>query len=253
MEPKTVVILGMFRSGTSMTAGILNLLGVDFGDNLLPESRANPLGYFEDMGFMDLNRAMIKAAGGTLHNPPPREPILAQEEAFLQAIYNQVKPPKAAIWGLKDPAASLTIELYAKHLVNPYIIVCRREARPVAESWGKTVEVSLSEGIKLWKVFNQRIDQFLTQYPDIAVLEVRYEALIKHPEKWIDALIDFLGLHVTKQQRKEAVRYVLPKREILKLRAKSLLKSGWEHPGEVPAYVIKRVRHAMRRMFFEKK
>jgi len=252
MEMKSVVILGMFRSGTSMTAGILDLLGVDFGENLLPESRANPLGYFEDMSFMDLNRKIIKAAGGTLHDPPSRERILAQHDAFLSRIQAQIQAQTAPLWGLKDPAASLTIELFARHLVHPHVIVCRRAAEPVAESWGKMVERSRAESIQLWTTFNERIDLFLAEYPDIPVLEIPYEAMTRHPDEWVEALITFLNLDVTEKQRAQAVRYVLPKRTIRKLRAKSLLKSGLQRPWDVPAYVIKRIRHAMHSLFFEK-
>ncbi len=253
MDPKTVVILGMFRSGTSMTAAILDILGVGFGEDLLPGSRANPLGYFEDRSFMDLNRRIVREAGGSLQDPPPRARILAQEAAFRQAIAEQVKPREASLWGWKDPAASLTIELYARHLVNPFVIVCRRAARPVAESYGKMVSMSLADGIKLWSVFNERIDTFLANHPDIPVLEIRFEALTKQPEQCVEALIDFLGLDPTKEQRARAVNHVLPRRTIQKLRARSLIKSGLERPWKVPAYVMKRVRNAMRHLFFENK
>lgn len=235
-----------------MTAGILDRLGVNFGEDLLPGTRANPLGYFEDRSLMDLNRKIVKEAGGTLHDPPPRARILEQEEAFQEAIRDQVRPREVAVWGWKDPAASLTIELFAAHLANPYIVVCRRAATPVAESWGKMMETSLAEGIELWKEYNERIDAFLARYPDFPVLEIHYEAITRRPEQWIDTLIDFLDLQVTKQQRTQAIHYILPKREILKLRAKSLLKSGLKRPWEVPAYVMKRMRHTVRRLFAAK-
>ncbi|MCD6476962.1 MAG: sulfotransferase, partial [Candidatus Aenigmarchaeota archaeon] len=44
---KTIIVLGMHRSGTSMTAGVLHRLGVNMGKNLMKGNWANPLGYFE--------------------------------------------------------------------------------------------------------------------------------------------------------------------------------------------------------------
>ena len=51
---QTVVILGMHRSGTSLTAGILHLLGVNMGDRLLPADKFNAQGYFENQIILDL-------------------------------------------------------------------------------------------------------------------------------------------------------------------------------------------------------
>ncbi|ABN70622.1 hypothetical protein Smar_1536 [Staphylothermus marinus F1] len=48
-EERTVVVLGMHRSDTSMIAGILNILGVYMGERLLGASWSNPLGHFEDL------------------------------------------------------------------------------------------------------------------------------------------------------------------------------------------------------------
>ena len=47
-----IVITGMHRSGTSLLASLLRILGAPFGERLLPPSRANQPGYFEDVDFI---------------------------------------------------------------------------------------------------------------------------------------------------------------------------------------------------------
>lgn len=78
-DSKTVIVLGMHRSGTSMTAAILNELGVNMGENLYVNYIANPIGHFEDMNFIILNRKILKTAGGNWEKPPTWKAILMQK------------------------------------------------------------------------------------------------------------------------------------------------------------------------------
>ena len=44
---KCVLVLGMHRSGTSVLAGTLNIMGADLGKNILPPDKSNERGYFD--------------------------------------------------------------------------------------------------------------------------------------------------------------------------------------------------------------
>ncbi|MFZ7805669.1 hypothetical protein [Bacillus thuringiensis] len=46
-KSKLFLILALHRSGSSAVAGVLDLLGVDMGDNLLPATPANPKGFLK--------------------------------------------------------------------------------------------------------------------------------------------------------------------------------------------------------------
>ena len=41
-QSKTVIVLGMHRSGTSMVAGILNKLDINMGKKMIGKSASNP-------------------------------------------------------------------------------------------------------------------------------------------------------------------------------------------------------------------
>jgi hypothetical protein len=60
---KVIFITGMHRSGTSMFSGIFSQLGYTHGDNLLPPSQFNPLGYWEDADLVAFNDRLLEVAG----------------------------------------------------------------------------------------------------------------------------------------------------------------------------------------------
>src|SRR5204863_2465921 len=61
-----VAIGGMHRSGTSMTARLLNVMGTYLGEesDLVPATAENPEGYWEHTGFVDVNDEILHELGG---------------------------------------------------------------------------------------------------------------------------------------------------------------------------------------------
>ena len=56
---KTIIVLCMHRSGSSVVAGILSFLGVNMGEDLLPPTEHNPKGYYENPAFTYLNKRQV--------------------------------------------------------------------------------------------------------------------------------------------------------------------------------------------------
>ncbi len=63
---RAICISGSGRSGTSLTARVLNLLGVYLGspDGLLSRGKYNRTGYFEHLGIKKINEAIIQRLTG---------------------------------------------------------------------------------------------------------------------------------------------------------------------------------------------
>ena len=58
---KLIVVLGMHRSGTSAISAGMQVLGVEFGDRLLPPVKGdNDKGYWEDIDLCALNVKCLK-------------------------------------------------------------------------------------------------------------------------------------------------------------------------------------------------
>ena len=60
MSQPPVLVVGMHRSGTSLLARMLQLLGVHLGDDLLPADQHNPDGYGEDKRFVTFQRHILR-------------------------------------------------------------------------------------------------------------------------------------------------------------------------------------------------
>lgn len=159
---KTFVILGMHKSATSLAAGALHKFGVNMGKELMGGDRWNEIGYFEDMEFFRLNEEILKEAGGSWYNPPSEKAISALKKKFAPKIKKLVKD-KSGLWGWKDPRTTLTIKLYLPYLKNPHFICCFREPKEVAKSLNKVQGISVKHALKLAKIYNRRLLNFLNE------------------------------------------------------------------------------------------
>lgn len=168
---KTMVILGMHRSATSLVAKGLNN-EIFMGDNLLKPRPCNPKGFFEERTFVKLNDRILTAAGGSWDNPPARESILQQTQfdaeikTLVQTAIAKATKKGYEFWGWKDPRSALTIELFLPHLPNPHFVVCYRNPIDVAKSLkARDPKMSIEKGLALTREYNKRIRDFIdTQY-----------------------------------------------------------------------------------------
>ena len=169
---KTIIVLGMHRSSTSMVARALHeKKEVCMGNNLLLGLPDNPKGHYEDKEFLHLNIDILNAAGGSWDNVPPHKKILEVAPKFENKIKKVIK--KASIfakksgyqsWGFKDPRTVLTIDLYMPYLTNPQFIICYRKPKEIAKSLNKRNKMPIANGIKLTNTYNNRLNNFIKNW-----------------------------------------------------------------------------------------
>lgn len=160
----TYIILGMHRSATSFIGKALKDQGVNMGEKLLGPSKGNLQGHFENRRFLELNKKILKEAGGSWDNPPPEGAIIKAGRKFQNEIKEIVRQEQRKLWGWKDPRTTLTIRLYMPYLENPYFIVCFRNPYEVAKSLQKRNGFSLEKGLALATIYNERLLNFLTDF-----------------------------------------------------------------------------------------
>lgn len=211
-----------------MVTGILSKLGVDVGKRLLNPNVANPLGYFEDVDFFELNKRILRAAGGNWKTPPETNTILAQKNKFRKQIRDLVCKKESELWGWKDPRTSLTIQLYLPFLKNAHFIVCHRDPKEVARSLAQRENWKIQKGIRLKKIYDERINSFFKKYNKLQKLDINYENITSNSEEAIDNIIRFLGIEVSPEKHQETLEMILTPKDIQKLRnkAKKQLKSN---------------------------
>lgn len=56
-----IIIAGMHRSGTSLTASLLQNLGVNIGKQLVGVDYGNIKGHFENVDFVDFHKSVFKS------------------------------------------------------------------------------------------------------------------------------------------------------------------------------------------------
>ena len=162
---KTIIVLGMHRSGTSLTAGILNALGVHLGEKLIGATASNPIGHFENAEFVELNDTLLLAANGDAAHPPRLSELEAVRDRFAQKIQRLIARSERDLWGWKDPRTSLTISLYLPFLQNPYVVLCKRDPIQVAESLWKRSGTQREEGLRIARAYEERMKEFFSLCP----------------------------------------------------------------------------------------
>lgn len=167
---KTVIVLGMHRSATSMVArSIHESKEVHMGNTLLNTKHFNPKGHYENTKFVRLNEDILYKAGGNWRKPPPETDILNLFDNFKNRIQNLINEESSNAhklgydsWGWKDPRTCLTIKLFMPFLQNPQFIVTYRNPIEIANSLNKRDGISIENGVELTKEYNKRIFDFIT-------------------------------------------------------------------------------------------
>ncbi len=244
----------MHRSGTSVIAGILNRLGIEMGDKY-GKGIYNPLGFFEDPKFRDLNRKILKEAGGRWDQPPNEEIIYAQRDKFTDEIKNLIED-KPKIWGWKDPRNCLTIELYIPYLNNPYFIVCYRKPAGVTQSFYRRYKMEYEKVIKLKKIYDERIENFFKKYPKFKRFDVYYEKIISNPKEFVDNILNFLDISIKRKEYNKAIKFIKPLQKVRKiskrLKIKKIIKEGIMKPWKIPSFIFKDVKISINTLYYIK-
>jgi hypothetical protein len=140
-QPTVVCVLGMARSGTSLTTRILNLCGVYLGaeDELLPPLPANPEGFWENVGIMKVNEEILESFGGKWSEPPRLPPDWEASEEMDSRRKSAVDLLEESfagrkLWGWKDPRSCLTLPFWQQILPDLRYVICLRNPVDVAAS-----------------------------------------------------------------------------------------------------------------------
>lgn len=143
--PRNVIILGMPRSGTSMTAAIFArqgyFLAEDVDEELRPGDEHNPSGYFEARGLVERNATLLRRAGFSGHNTWLFDPITDEQSETLRHLAPTPEDHAFATgyaahrpWLWKDPRLCYTLAYWWPLIdqENTRVLVLRR--RP-EETW----------------------------------------------------------------------------------------------------------------------
>lgn len=159
---RTFVVMGSYRGGTSMVAGILRLLGVFMGYNL---GRTNN----EDLDFQEER------------DPSPLEaPIRRRNAAF-------------DLWGWKFPGSLGYIEPILPQLRNPYFFIICRDPVAIAQREHALGNYTFGEALRLAALHQFKLLTFTYRTPHPAFL-ISYERSLRGKAGFVKDLASFAGL-----------------------------------------------------------
>ncbi|MDM8564352.1 glycosyltransferase [Candidatus Halobeggiatoa sp. HSG11] len=237
-----IIVLGMHRSGTSMVARLLNMMGAYFSpdDVAMQASKANPKGHWEREDIRILNDDILQSLGISWDNINDFEPSLLTEticEEFAPRIQKIIfNLDSHRPWMIKDPRLCLLLPVWEQVLEVPICIHVYRNPIQVAQSL-KTREkiLSVNEGATLNNTFladysNNAIDfpvvlgmalwekytlNTLAYSKSIPRILMSIHDLIANPVKTVKALYKDLLIHEIQGLRlpsdKEILAFIEPK------------------------------------------
>lgn len=236
MDDQTVIVLGQARSGTSTVAGIIHELGVNMGNDFHPPTPSTPVGSFEDRAMTRMCLEIFQTAGGDYwYKPPSKERLTAVLENEMHDAYQGYisNRNKEGTWGVKAPWMNLMISTWAPHLRNMRIIVVERDRDAIISSSKRHVEHVYGNPLSDEKLeeamtyFENSVNEFLADNPDVPVLRIRYEELIADPQDTVNSICEYLSLDRSASDRTRAIRIIRSKEEIGALRDKLTKESAF--------------------------
>src|SRR5712692_4837583 len=154
---RPVVVLGMHRSGTSVVARIINVLGLPLcrADDLL-SGPDNPTGYWESASLVKFNDRLLKMFGGSWVFPPPMSrnwesaPSVAAIRGEGGHVFTHAYPNEQWVW--KDPRTCLTLPFWRTVWREaPVVVFVSREPLEIFLSLGKRDGLGKAHCIALWE------------------------------------------------------------------------------------------------------
>jgi hypothetical protein len=198
------VVLGFHRSGTSMTAHILSVLGVTMGDDagkgmLIGNAVENQKGYWEDEDFLDLSSRLMTRAGGGWDNPPSTDRLMnvlkskESVEPMIEDLLAKKIERGHPRWGWKDPRTVITWPLYAPYLPNARIVRLHRKPEAAVNSLlhRERNNMAVQKAMYLYTDAQVRMDRHVIGRQ---VFDIDYDVVISSDREAQRALITALAV-----------------------------------------------------------
>ncbi len=203
-----LIVTGMHRSGTSLIASLMKVIGVELGDRLYQADCFNVKGYFEDLDFLEFQRSLLQ------ESCPPGDPGWPDwgwtERESLSVDHFKTGLARAqelidsrnthpGLWGWKDPRTSLMLDFWQELLPDARYLFVYRLPWDVVDSILRLNSGIFSQrpdyAIRSWAYYNRHILAFYRRYPDRCLL-VNINALLAQPTKLVQLLETKLNLPV---------------------------------------------------------
>lgn len=201
--PSAVVVLGPFRSGTSLVGRLLSLLGVFAGKQLKPDAVYNPGGFFEQQDVVDAYWAAFDPR--TLEQRGDDAPLVAGLSAVRRAAF----AADARLYLVKYAHLVARPDLLASVLGNQRHVFVRRDGpanlRAMRRSWWP-------DGDDAERIYAAHMSASARLRGAAPSMDIVYEELLADPVTQVGRLAGFLGLPADRSRDARVASVVSPGR-----------------------------------------
>ncbi|MDT9212412.1 MAG: sulfotransferase [Limnospira sp. PMC 1240.20] len=250
-EYQVLIMTGMHRSGTSLTASLLQSAGLHVGRRLMQGTEFNPKGYFENIDFFEFHLDLLRSQGVNIDGWTLQENLDVPDEFIDKANAIVDKNSLSHIWGWKEPRTTLFLDFWAELLPDAKFLFIYRSPWDVIDSlYRRGDEIFRNQpelAVKYWIFYNQKILDFYNKYGDKCLL-ANVETIIKYQDKYVAQINRQFGINLSNPspevyddsllqtnisedgQRPSLIDYYFP--EAIEM-YQELESRGW-HPNQTP-------------------
>lgn len=180
-----LIVLGMHRSGTSVLARILNLMGLYLGPEGMSTgaNSENPKGFWERRDIRLLNDAVLHSVGCDWDRVSALDLAAVPEE--MQEAFDEVarrillEMDAHRPWFIKEPRLCLLLPLWRRHLEVPLVVSTHRDPLEVAASLQRRNDMPMEAGLELWEYYTRSAAVASRGLPAVSIL---HSELMSDPE-----------------------------------------------------------------------
>jgi hypothetical protein len=196
VNDRCVAVVGMHRSGTSATAGLLVSLGLTGPkpDDLQPATAGNERGHFESKQMGVINSRLLRGVGGTWTALPPVTlrwdgiPKHAQRLEGARQWFATTYDGRPMV--IKDPRLCMTLPFWRDALPAPMAaVLVLRKPLSVARSLEARDDMQMTLGLAIWDRSMRSADLVLEGLP---TLVVNYDDMMADPGGTTEEFVRFL-------------------------------------------------------------
>lgn len=193
-----LIVTGMHRSGTSLMASLLQAAGLNIGQDLLEANEGNPVGYFENVDFLNFHETVLDASGlnryGWSTSPIDEPPAYYFDQARDLIARNA---SKTGAWGWKEPRTVLFLNFWRRLLPEAKYVFTYRAPWEVLDSLYRRGDPIFHHhpefALKVWMSYNQVILDFCQTFSDRCLL-MHINQIAQDPERFIQLVQDKLAI-----------------------------------------------------------